>query len=119
MLRQIVAIFTGYAIFVAAAVLLFQLSGIDPHSDPSILFLLAVIACGIASSLTGGYVTQLIAKKNTLTVNYILALIIAGFAAFSFYKTSGNHYSQMAAIFLFAPLSIVGGYLFIKAGGNQ
>ena len=118
MLRQVLAIFAGYAIFVAAALLLFQLSGVDPHGDPSILFLLAVIACGIASSVTGGYVAQLIAKKNTLTVNFILALIIAGFAAFSFYKTSGNHYSQMAAIFLFAPLSIVGGYFLIKRKAN-
>ena len=110
MLRNILALVAGYAIFVIAAVLLFQISGMDPHSDPSAGFMAAVIACGILSSLTGGIVTQLISKHNTLTVNYLLALIIAGFASFSWFKTTGNHYSQIAAIFLFAPLSILGGY---------
>ena len=114
MLRKILAILAGYAIFVIAAVLLFQISGVDPHSDPSISFLVAVIVCGIFSSVTGGFTTQLIAKDKKLTINYVLALIIAGFATFSYFKTSGNHYSQIAAIFLFAPISVAGGYIAIK-----
>jgi hypothetical protein len=114
MLRNILGLIAGYAIFVIAAVLLFQLSGVDPHSDPSISFLLGVIACGIVSSITGGFVAQQISKDKKLTVNYILALIIAGFATFSYFKTTGNHYSQIAAIFLFAPFSILGGYFVIR-----
>ena len=114
MIRKILAILAGYVIFVIAALLLFQLSGVDPHSDPSTLFLIGVIACGMGSSLTGGIVAQLIAKDKELTVNYILALVIAGFATFSYFKTTGNHYSQTAAIFLFAPFSILGGYFAIK-----
>lgn len=114
MLRKIAAILAGYAIFVIAAVILFQVSGVDPHSDPSTLFLIGVLACGIASSLIGGFVAQLIVKEGRLTVNFILALIIAGFATFSYFKTTGNHYSQIAAIFLFAPVSILGGYFAIR-----
>jgi len=114
MLRKILAILAGYAIFVLAAVLLFQISGVDPHSDPSILFLIGVITCGVLSSVTGGFTVQLIAKDKKLVLNYVLAIIIAGFAIFSFLKTTGNHYSQIAAVFLFAPLSIVGGYFAIQ-----
>ncbi len=114
MLRNLFALITGYAIFVVTAVLLFQISGVDPHSDPSISFLVAVIACGMLSSITGGFVLQLISKDKKLTINYILALIIGGFAAFSYFKTTGNHYSQIAAILLFAPLSILGGYIAIR-----
>lgn len=114
MIRNILALFAGYAIFVVAAVLLFQISGVDPHSDPSISFLAAVIACGMLSSSTGGFVVQLISTDKKLRINYILALIIAGFAAFSYFKTTGNHYSQIAAILLFAPFSILGGYIAIR-----
>ncbi len=114
MLRNVLALIAGYAIFVVAAVLLFQISGIDPHSNPSAGFMAAVIVCGMLSSITGGFVVQQVSKDKKLTVNYILAVIIAGFATFSYFKTTGNHYSQIAAIFLFAPLSILGGYFAIR-----
>jgi hypothetical protein len=58
--------------------------------------------------------TQLISKTGSLTINYVLAAIIAWFAAFSFFKTTGNHYSQLAAIFLFAPASVLGGLAYRK-----
>jgi hypothetical protein len=43
-LRNIFAVICGYAVFAVSAVLLFQLSGIDPHADPSVLILLLVLA---------------------------------------------------------------------------
>ncbi len=112
--RNILSVVVGYATFVISAVLLFQLSGINPHADPSIVFIGFTVSYGILFSFVGGLVTQLISRTNQLTMNYILAGIMAGFAAFSMVKSAGNHYSQIAAIFLFAPSSIIGGLIYLK-----
>ena len=110
-LRNTLAIIAGYTIFVISAVLLFQLSGIDPHANPSIGFMIGSIVYGAVFSFIGGFVTQLISKSSKLTINYVLGGIIVGFAAFSMFKTAGNHYSQNAAIVAFAPASILGGLI--------
>lgn len=110
-IRTILGVITGYAIFVISAVLLFQLSGIDPHADPTLGIALLTVGYGFIFAFLGGFVAQWIAGTRTLTVNYILAFILAGFATFSLFKTTGNHYSQLAAIFLFAPASLLGGWL--------
>jgi hypothetical protein len=112
--RTIVGFILGYAIFVVSAVLLFRLSGVDPHADPGIGFMILTMVYGIAFGFLGGLVAQAISGTRQLTVNYILSGIMAGFAAFSLFKTTGNHYSQIAAIFLFAPVSVLGGLLYIR-----
>jgi nitrate/nitrite transporter NarK len=114
MIRNILAVIVGYLIFAVSAVLLFQLSGQAPHGETSITFAIFVILYGAVFATVGGFVAQIIGKSKTLIINYILALIMAAFAAFSLFATTGNHYTQIAAIFLFAPLSIFGGYLFLK-----
>ena len=113
-IRNILAVMVGYAIFVISAVLLFKFSGIDPHADPVIEILVLTIIYGLLFSFVGGFLTQLISKMNSLIINYVLAAIIAGFATFSLFKTAGNHYSQLAAIFLFAPASIAGGLMYLR-----
>lgn len=113
-LRNILAVILGYAIFVISAVLLFQISGIDPHADPSVSIIILTIVYGVIFSFIGGLLTQLISTSGKLTINYVLAGIIAGFATFSLFKSTGNHYSQIAAIFLFAPASLLGGLTYLK-----
>jgi len=113
-LRNILSVIFGYAIFVISAVLLFQLSGIDPHADPSTGVIILTVAYGVLFSFLGGLFTQLMSRTNTLTINYVLAGMMAAFATFSFFKTAGNHYTQLAAIFLFAPSSVLGGLTYLK-----
>ncbi len=113
-LRNSIAVISGYAIFVISAVLLFRMSDIDPHANPSLGFIILTVIHGLLFSFIGGLLTQLISKPATLTINYVLAGIIAGFATFSLFKTTGNHYSQFTAIFLFAPASLLGGFTYLK-----
>ena len=113
-LRNILAVILGYATFVVSAVLLFQLSEIDPHADPPVGVIILTITYGLVFSFFGGLLTQWVAKTQRLTINYVLAGLMAGFAAFSLFKSTGNHYSQIAAIFLFAPSSIPGGLIYLK-----
>ncbi|HEX3101402.1 MAG TPA: hypothetical protein VHQ01_06420, partial [Pyrinomonadaceae bacterium] len=110
-LRNIAGVIVGYLIFAVAAVMLFGISGTDPHADAGSGTMTMVILCGGAFAFVGGYVAKLIASTRTMIANFVLALIMAGFAAFSLFMSAGNHYTQIAAIFLFAPLSLFGGFL--------
>ena len=109
--RNILGVIVGYLIFAVSAVLLFKLSGLDPHMDAGIGKMVMVIVFGVVFSFAGGYVTKLIAATNTQRANYALAVLMAGFATFSLFQSQGNHYTQIVAIFLFAPLSLVGGLI--------
>ena len=114
MARKIISIIAGYLIFVATSLAFFKLSGRNPHSDATLLFIIATAIYGAISSFISGLVTKLISKTTDLKTNYILALIIAGFATFSFFKAEGNHWTQILAIFIFAPVSILGGLFYNK-----
>ena len=114
MARKILSIIAGYAIFVATALALFKLAGKDPHTDATTIFVILTAIYGAAFSIIAGLVAQLIARTKDLKINYVLAFIIAGFAAFSFFKSGGSHWTQLLAIFIFAPVSILGGLFYNK-----
>ena len=114
MTRKILAVIAGYAIFVITSLALFKLSGHAPHADPGTNFFILTALYGVSCSFIAGLVVQLIARTKDLKLNYVLAFIIAGFAAFSLLKSDGNHWTQMLAIAVFAPVSILGGRYFNK-----
>ncbi|WP_339811387.1 hypothetical protein [uncultured Imperialibacter sp.] len=112
--RNILAVVIGYLVFAVSAVLLFQMSGIDPHNDPSPGIIALTIGYGLVFSFLGGLLAQPISGSGKLTVNYFLAGLMAAFAAFSMFKSEGNHFTQLAAIFLFSPASVLGGSVYLK-----
>jgi len=112
MIRKVLSIIAGYAIFVATSLALFKVSGQKPHSNPTTQFVILTIIYGAFFSFIAGLVTQLIAKQTNLKMSYVLAFIIAGFATFSLFKSEGNHWTQLLAIFIFAPVSILGGLFY-------
>lgn len=118
MIKKILSVIAGYAIFVATSLALFKISGQDPHADPTIVFAIVTAIYGAVFSFVAGLVTQFLSKTLNLKINFILAFILAGFAAFSLFKSEGNHWTQFLAIFLFAPVSVLGG-LFYKKRQNK
>ncbi|MXV16764.1 hypothetical protein [Hufsiella ginkgonis] len=112
-LIKTLAIITGYAIFVVSSLALFQLSGQKPHDPATGGFRVLTAFYGAFFSIVSGLVLQLIARTKTLTLNIVLAVIIAGFATFSLLKAGGSHWTQWMAILIFAPVSIVGGLFLI------
>jgi hypothetical protein len=114
MARKIIGIIVGYAIFAVSSLLLFRVSGQAPHADATPNFMILTAVYGAIFSFISGFVSQFIAKTKNLKLNYILAIIIAGFATFSFFKATGNHWTQLLAIFIFAPVSILGGQFYNK-----
>lgn len=114
MIKQILGVVAGYAIFVVSSIVLFRISGVKPHSDASGVFMILTFVYGTVFSGISGFVCQLISKTNSLKTNYILCLIMAGFAIFSLLKSDGSSWTQLLAIFVFAPISVMGGYILIK-----
>jgi uncharacterized membrane protein len=118
MIRKILGVIVGYAIFVATSLALFKLAGQDPHGQATTNFQILTAVYGAVFSFFSGLVLQLIAKTKNLNLNYILAFIIAAFATFSLIKSVGSHWTQLLAITIFAPISIIGG-LFINKRNNK
>lgn len=114
MIRKVLAIIAGYLIFVVTSLALFKLSGRNPHADSTPLFIILTAMYGAFFSFIAGLVTQRIAMTRSMNINFALALIIAGFATFSLFKSDGSHWTQLLAIFLFAPMSIAGGLYYRK-----
>ncbi|TDP02869.1 hypothetical protein [Flavobacterium sp. 245] len=114
MIRQILGVIIGYAIFVISSILLFKFSEVNPHEETSKLFMTWTFVYGTVFSFISGLVTQLIAKTRNLKVNYVLFIIMAGFATFSLFKSGGSSWTQLLAIFVFSPISVLGGLFWIK-----
>ena len=110
MIKKVLSVIIGYTIFVISSLALFKFSGVKPHTSASTSFMILTAIYGAFFSFISGVVTRWIAKD--LLLNYILAAIIAGFATFSMFKSEGNHWTQLLAIFIFAPISFVGGFFY-------
>jgi hypothetical protein len=109
--RNILAAVAGYLIFAISSVLFFRLNEIDPHGKAGPGTMAAVIVFGMVAALVAGTITKLIAPGPGRSANLGLGALMAAFALISLLLSSGEHYTQVAAIILFAPIAIVAGYL--------
>jgi hypothetical protein len=112
-MRAFLAVFAGYLIFAGSAVLLFQLTKVDPHSPAAVGFELLTIVYGIAFALIGGFVTGKIARRTDLSCGMALAFVIALGAIVSMIARpgAGALWTQTAALLLFAPAALAGDWI--------
>jgi hypothetical protein len=76
MIRKILGIVAGYAIFAVTSLALFKLSGQDPHTKATTLFVILTAIYGAVFSFVAGLVAPVIARTGDLKINYILGFII-------------------------------------------
>jgi hypothetical protein len=119
MIRNILSIITGYLIFAVSSIVLFILTEHKPHGEASVAFKIVTVAYGVFFSVVAGFVLQLIAQQKTLTLNYILAVVIFLFATISLVTATGTHWTQLSAMIIFAPVSVLGGYLKLRIANNK
>ncbi len=112
-MRSLLAVLIGYCVFGASAVLLFRLSGVNPHSDPGLAFQAGSTLYGMVFAAAGGYTAARIAGKRELMFAGFVAGILALLAAVSIAAQPGltSYWSQIAAIVFMAPSALVGGWL--------
>jgi len=113
LLKSILAVFVGYAVFAGSGVALFQLSGQDPHGEASAPFMVGAVVYGMAFALLGGYISGWIAGRRPFLHGGIVAVILTLLASVSLFATLGKGviWSQLAAITLMAPSAALGGWL--------
>ena len=112
-MREFLSVFAGYLIFAGSAVLLFQLTKVDPHSPAATGFELLTIVYGIAFASLGGFVTGKIARRTDLNCGIALAVVIALGATVSMIARpgAGALWTQAATLILFAPASLAGDWV--------
>ena len=110
MLRSIGAVAAGYLIFGASGLLLFQLSGRDPHQAAPLTFKIATMIWGCVFALVAGWLTARIAPRRPATHAAILAALIATGALVSIVASPpGAIWSQVSALIAMAPCAWLGG----------
>jgi hypothetical protein len=113
-MRTVLGVVAGYVIFAISAVALFALSGTDPRSPATTLFMVSSTLCGMLFALAGGYVAGAIARRHDRLASTIVAVmiaVIAGASALSDRAAGGSLWTQLAAIVLIAPSALIGGAL--------
>ncbi len=116
-LRSVVAVLVGYAVFAASAFAVFRLSGHAPHATASVPFMLLTSASGVVFAALGGYVAGWLAGRRPLAHAVAMALLLAAGAIASLVSTLGHGavWTQVTALVLMAPSAVLGGWLRARA----
>src|SRR5262245_56642855 len=112
MLRSVGAVVAGYFVFAASAVLLFQLSGREPHADAPLAFKIASAIWGAVFAMVGGWLAAHVSVRRPATHGANVAALIAVLAFASILaRPSDALWSQISAIVVMAPCAWLGGVL--------
>lgn len=116
MLRAILAVIAGYLVFAAASVGLFVVTGREAHEAAPMGFMVLATLWGMAAAAAGGYLAAVVAQRRDLLVQAVLAVIVAAGAVASMFTApeGADRWSQLAALVLMAPSSLLGGHLWLR-----
>lgn len=121
MKRSLLAILLGYAVFAVSAVLLFSISGYDPHSPARAGFVILAIAYGACFGVAAGFIAALVAQRAYFMHAFAVGCIIAMGASISLIARPGEGalWTQFSAMLLFAPLTLLGAHLRSCVAGRR
>ncbi|MEO8275050.1 MAG: hypothetical protein ABI639_02465 [Thermoanaerobaculia bacterium] len=112
-LRSVLAVISGYAIFAAGAFAFFRISGQAPHQPAPVSIMIASIAVGVLCALLGGYAAARLAGRRPLAHGIAVAVILELGALASLVSTLGHGaiWTQVSALVLMSPAAALGGWL--------
>ncbi len=116
MVRSILAIVIGYAVFAVPSVLLFNVAGIDPHAPPpsgSVVLLCTVY--GVFFALLAGWLTVGLVGRRVLWPVLALAAVVAVLAAVSLAFARDVYWTQLSTLILMAPAVVLGGAIRLRS----
>lgn len=113
MIRSVIAIIAGYAVFLISSVLLFRITNRDPRDPAAIAFFLFTLAYGSCFGLLAGQITARIAGCRYLQNATIVAALIALTALIPILVNprAGSPWTELAAILIVAPCVLLGAYI--------
>ena len=111
MVRTIVAIAIGYAIFVGSALALFGITGLRPNAPASTGIMVGSIGYGVAAAMLAGYVAARLGHRQPMMHAAMVGALIAIAAVASIATRPQNAaiWSHVAALLLMAPAALIGG----------
>lgn len=113
--RSIAAVVAGYLIFGLSAAVLFGVSGVDPHSPASTIFMAGSTIYGMVFAALGAFVAAKIAPSNPHIHAFIVAGLIDVSAIISLFAQFGEGamWSQIATIAFMSTTAIIVGLMFL------
>jgi hypothetical protein len=115
-MRTLLAVFTGYVLFVATAVLLFNLTGEQPHAQASTGFMVGSTMYRMFFAALGGYVATVLARgvSPVPAIALCLAIAVPAGVALIAAPDTGARWSQIATALFMAPMALLGGLLRLR-----
>lgn len=115
-LRSVLAVILGYAVFAASAVVLFHATGLDPHAPQKVGFIAFAVVYGVVFAGLGGLLAARIAPSKGVLHAAFVALVIALGAAVSLVASpgAGATWSQWTALVLMAPSAWIAAMVFAR-----
>ena len=103
LLRSLLAVVLGYAVFAVSGGLLFRVAGRDPHAVQDLWFVVLAVVYGMVFAGLGGVVAARLApSRGAVHAGVVTGLIALG-ATVSLVRSAGATWSQWSAILLMAP----------------
>src|SRR5262245_12908021 len=112
MVRSVIAVIAGWAVFGLSAALHFAFAGRSPHDTPTTAFAIGTTIYGVVFALAAGGVAAALAPGRPIVHAAVVSLVIAaGATAAMLSRPAVVIWSQTAALVLMAPAATVGGAL--------
>jgi nitrate/nitrite transporter NarK len=110
-LRSAASVLAGYLVFAGSAVLLFQLTGRDPHAPQDLAFTVLTVMYGILFAWLGGRLAARLSSSHPSRHAGLVAAMIALGATISLIASpgAGATWSQWSALLLMAPCAWAAG----------
>ena len=102
-----------FSLAAASAVVLFRVTGRDPHASAELGFVVLSVVYGLFFATLAGFVAALLGKRFEMEHALAVASLIAALGAASLLGSvkSGAIWTQLAVILIIAPSAMLGGYL--------
>lgn len=115
-IRTIVGVIVGYALFGVASVSLFMMTGRRPHDPAAIDFAIVATVYGMVAAFLAGLIATWLSGRTDARAGKFTGALIALGAIVSMFTipVGGDHWPQIAALVAMAPCAIVGGAFYKK-----
>jgi hypothetical protein len=120
-MRLLLGVLAGYLTFAVSAVLLFQITGQQPHEAASLWFVIGSTAYGMCFGVLAGYVASLVHRRRGMRAAAAVSAIIALSALISFFSRGESTYSwsMLATLIFIVPTPPIGAVVYLRRGRDR
>lgn len=113
-MRTALGVIMGYLFFAAGAIIIFAVSGREPHAAAETGFMIVSTIGGMAAALLAGLIAASVSGRGDRRASLLLAAVIALGAIISMLTLppGGHRWSMISAIVFMAPSAIAGGIIY-------